>query len=85
MKEEIVSQTTDYAKLYDYHSPAQVREELRGALPPRSAMGHTLHHTAHCYVSERHDKGDLVDLVYMLLLKQHALEQLLGISSKQGH
>ena len=58
-----------YKILKDYLSPEEVKSLIN--LPPKNPLEYQLYHTAHCYVSERYEKGDLVDLIYVLLKKHY--------------
>ena len=66
---KIESHAEDYAELSrHYMTPEQV-----DAVPyPPHGKQHGLYHTAHALVSERHEKSDLVEMVYALLLKWDA-------------
>jgi hypothetical protein len=64
--EHVESHADDYSELsHHYMTPEQISEV---PYPPRDDL-HAVYATAHALVSERHAKGDLVRMVYALLVK----------------
>jgi hypothetical protein len=66
MDEPITSQASDYEKISRHY---MMPEEIEKAPYPPYGKQHAIYATAHALVSERHDKYDLVRMVYALLLK----------------
>ena len=77
----IKSHAGDYGSLSCYLSPEKISE---AATSPETWEDYSLYHTAHCYVSERHAKGDLLKLVYVLLKQISALKELAAVERQYG-
>lgn len=65
----IESQKNDYPYMYGYMEPVEVKEL---ATCPLTHYEHGLYAAAHCLVSERVDKFDLVNMVYAILKREHS-------------
>lgn len=65
----IESQKNDYPYMYGYMEPVEVKEL---ATCPLTHYEHGLYAAAHCLVSERVGKFDLVDMVYAILKREYA-------------
>ena len=47
-------------------------EQVESFPEPRTAEEHAIYLTADCLISERHEKGDLVQLVYALFMTERS-------------
>ena len=77
---KIESQIGDYATHLGYMPPDDV--ELNSQTP-HTQEEHALYAAAHCMVSERHDKFDLVNLVYAILRREREVRRLRGALSNE--
>ena len=68
-KAQIESQIGDYASHLGYMTPEDVEQNSH---TPHTLEEHALDAAAHSLVSERHDKYDLVNMVYAILKREHA-------------
>ena len=69
----IISQASDYAGLYGYLAPKHIAGILERHYPPKGKE-HGVYAAAHCMVSERHAKDDLVKMLYAVLIHLGACE-----------
>lgn len=65
----VESQKKDYTSMQGYIEPEEV---LKMATCPSTKVEHDLYAAAHCLVSERVSKFDLVNMVYALLKREYA-------------
>lgn len=66
---KIESQKSDYYSVKGYMEPEEIKKM---ATCPSTHDEHYLYAAAHCLVSERVDKFDLVDMVYAILKREHS-------------
>ena len=66
---KIESQKSDYPSMQGY---MEQEESKKMATCPSTHDEHDLYAAAHCLVSERVDKFDLIDMVYAILKREHS-------------
>lgn len=66
---KIESQKSDYPSMQGYMEPEEIKKM---ATCPSTHDEHDLYAAAHCLVSERVDKFDLIDMVYAILKREHS-------------
>ena len=66
---KIESQKSDYPSMQGYMEPEEIKKM---ATCPSTHDEHDLYAAAHCLVSERVGKFDLIDMVYAILKREHS-------------
>ena len=66
---KIESQKSDYPSMQGYMEQEEIKKM---ATCPSTHDEHDLYAAAHCLVSERVDKFDLIDMVYAILKREHS-------------
>lgn len=66
---KIESQKSDYPSMQGYMEQEEIKKM---ATFPSTHDEHDLYAAAHCLVSERVDKFDLIDMVYAILKREHS-------------
>lgn len=66
---KIESQKSDYPSMQGYMEQDEIKKM---ATFPSTHDEHDLYAAAHCLVSERVDKFDLIDMVYAILKREHS-------------
>lgn len=66
--DKIKSEISDYTNHLGYMTPEDVEQNSQTPITPEE---HALYAAAHCMVSERHAKYDLINMVYAILKREN--------------